>query len=129
MSGSGPFTPSRLSTLISAMMARRRSARVAPTLRSPCAAAAAASGHADRDRAEEVALADVDAAVAKDRVRGGQMEIEIREDEMVEESDPFMLPLLTGPSGNVISRSSEASIAFASSVLRNARVFASRSLS
>ena len=43
-----------------------------------------ASAAPDRNGAEEIALADLDAAMAGDRVGGGEVEIEIRQHEMIE---------------------------------------------
>src|SRR5437764_8513411 len=43
-----------------------------------------ASAHLHRDRTQKVALADVDAAMAQDRVGGCDVEIKVRQHEMVE---------------------------------------------
>jgi hypothetical protein len=43
-----------------------------------------ASNHLQRDRAEEIALADIHAAMTQDRVGGGAMKIEVRQHEVVE---------------------------------------------
>src|SRR5580704_3191398 len=57
-------------------------------------ATAPASNHLHRDRAQEIALADLHAAVTQDRVGGGQMEIDVRQHEMVEIIVAFHLALI-----------------------------------
>ncbi len=65
-----------------------------------------------RRRAEEVALADVDAGVAQEVVGRRQMEIIVRHAEVQRDSRrPFILAFMFGPMGKTISRSAPASIA------------------
>src|SRR5579883_1908222 len=52
------------------------------------------SRHLHRDRAKEVALANIDAAVTQDRVGGGKMEIEVRQHEMVEVVGALHVPFV-----------------------------------
>src|ERR1700731_1556797 len=55
-----------------------------------------ASSHLHGDRAQEVLLADLDAAVTQDRVGGGQVEIDVRQHEMVEIVVALHLALVGG---------------------------------
>src|ERR1700742_2176725 len=43
-----------------------------------------ASDHLERDAADEIALADIDAATADEAIGGGEMEIEVRQHEVIE---------------------------------------------
>src|SRR4051812_13329351 len=52
------------------------------------------SQHFHRDRAEKVLLADVDAAMAQDRIGGGEMKIDVRQHEMIEVIVGFHLSLV-----------------------------------
>src|SRR5271169_4543536 len=53
-----------------------------------------ASRHLDRDGAQEIPLADVHTAMPQDGVGGGEMEIEVRQDEVVEIVAAFHLGLI-----------------------------------
>src|SRR5437899_1555451 len=53
-----------------------------PTVRG--GAASPGSSHLHRNRAQEVLLADLHAAMAQDRIGGGEMEIDVRQHEMIE---------------------------------------------
>src|ERR1700732_5060956 len=49
-----------------------------------CGGASPTSNHVQRDGTQEIALADIHAAMTQDRVGGGAMEIEVRQHEVVE---------------------------------------------
>src|SRR5580692_7785284 len=53
-----------------------------------------ASAHLHGDRTQKVALADVNAAMAQDRVGGCDVEIEVRQDKMVEVIVAFHVALV-----------------------------------
>src|SRR6516225_4952530 len=64
------------------------------TFRRPGCDAESASGHLHGDRAQKVALADVNAAMAQDRVGGCDVKIEVRQHEMVEVIVALHVPLV-----------------------------------